>query len=113
MGGSASFPTNGSNNPLIDGGDGGRDECPKRFKTMVTGPAQGIAMGARLVVTLDKTSTPSRVVLVDPTSNSTVGSIAGIPNLDVLLNCLELGVGYRAFVDSVNGGRVEVTVTQL
>jgi len=113
MGGSATFPTNGNNNSSpMDGNGEGRDKCPKKLKAVVTGPALGIATGARLEVTLDSTSSPPRVVLVDPTSNSIVGSLAGIPNLDVLLGCLENGVGYRAFVDSVDGGRVDVTVTQ-
>ena len=36
----------------------------------------------------------------------------GIPDLDVLIRCLEVGVAYRAYVESVAGGRVDVTVIQ-
>ncbi len=114
MGGSGPSSMNGNNDfSPVDEGDEGQVVCPKRLKAVVMGPAPGIATGARLEVSLDKTTAPPRVILVDPTSSSTVGSIAGIPELDRLLDCLERGVSYRAFVDRVDGGRVDVTITQL
>jgi hypothetical protein len=49
MGGSASTPRNGSNNrPPEGGGREGRDECPKKLKAIVAGPAPGIVTGTLL-----------------------------------------------------------------
>lgn len=114
MGGSSPKSSNrGSRKPRTGGtGPEGRDGCPKKFKTVISGPARGLEPGAWLDVILDRTSTPSRVVLIDLAGGAIVGSLTGIPDLDMLIQCLEAGVGYRAYVESVAGGRVDVTVIQ-
>jgi hypothetical protein len=52
------------------------------------------------------------VILVDEVTLATVGSLAGIPNLATLIRCLDQGVAYRAYVDRVDGGRIDVTVVR-
>jgi len=93
-------------------GAGEDDKCPKRLSAAVTAPAPGISPGAWLEVELDRTTQPNRVVLFDLASRAIVGSLAGIPGLNVLIECLESGVEYRAYVDNVVGGRVDITVVQ-
>lgn len=113
MGGSDSKSTSASRKPRSgERGAGTRDSCPRKFKTIITSPARGLVPGAWLDVILDRNSAPSRVVLIDLASSAVVGSLTGIPNLDVLIRCLEAGVAYRGYVESVAGGRVDVTVIQ-
>lgn len=52
---------------------------------------------------------PPRVVFVDLANGATVGSLTAIPDLDVLIECLRTEA-YRAHVDSVTSGRVDVTI---
>ncbi len=92
------------------GGDG--DDCPLKLRAVITGPASGVSPGTWLEVKLDRTSLPPRVLLSDLASNAIVGSLTGIPNLDVLIRCLENGVDYRAYTDAVAGGRIDVTVVK-
>lgn len=114
MGGSSSKSSTSGGRKPGSGGTGGesRDNCPRKIKTVITSPARGLAPGSWLDVTLDHNSTPPRVILIDLASGAAVGSLAGIPNLDVLIRCLQAGVAYRAYVESVTGGRVDVTVIQ-
>lgn len=94
------------------GGDGGQpdDRCPIKFRAVITGPAAGIMPGTWLDLVLDQTSAPPRVVFTDVASGAIVGSLAAVPNLDVLIECLRSQVEYRAHVESVDGGKVDVTV---
>lgn len=89
----------------------GRD-CPSRLTTIVSGPAEGIAKGSWLDVRVERSGGQPRVILIDEVTGVIVGSLAGVPNLAILIRCLEDGVPYRAIVDRVDGGRVEVTVLQ-
>ncbi|MGZ8287095.1 MAG: hypothetical protein ACXW27_11995 [Allosphingosinicella sp.] len=108
MGGST---TKGSGGRRRGTGTGGQDDgCPPKIKAVITGPAGGISPGAWLGVALDQAPPPPRVVLFDITTKTIVGSLTGIPNLDVLIRCLQDGVEYRAHVENVAGGRVDVTV---
>lgn len=106
MGGSDPKPTKAA--PV--GGIATGQDCPSRISTVVMGPAPGIAKGTWLGVQLDQTGGQPRVVLVDEVTNTTVGSVGGVPNLNVLIRCLSDGVSYQAYVDRVDGGRVDVTV---
>ena len=98
--------------PRGQGGDDSANPCPPKIATSITGPAPGIAAGTWLDVQLDKTSTPNRVLVYDPSARAVVGSIAGIPDLHVLIDCLNNGVQYRAYVDQVVGGRVDITLVR-
>ena len=91
-------------------GPASEDRCPVRFRAVVTGPAAGIVAGSWLEVQLQPTS-PSRVIFVDVSSGSIVGSLTAVPNLDLFIDCLR-DHRYRAYVDGVVGGRVDVTVVK-
>lgn len=87
-------------------------DCPSRLTTVVAGPVEGIAKGSWLDVRIDRSGGQPRVILIDEVTGVTVGSLAGVPNLAILIRCLEDGVPYRAIVDRVDGGRIDVTVLQ-
>lgn len=106
MGGSN--PTN--RRTTVPTGLGSGLECPSRISTVVSGPAGGITAGDWLDVRLDRTAGPARIILVDQVTQTPVGSLAGIPDLATLIRCLENAVAYRAYVDRVDGGRIDVTV---
>jgi len=108
MGGSDGTPT--KKGPAAGLGSG--QDCASRLTTVISGPAAGITKGAWLEVRIDKNGGRPRVVLVDEVSLATVGSLAGVPNLAILIRCLEAGVRYRAIVDHVDGGRIDITVVQ-
>jgi hypothetical protein len=91
---------------------GSEPDCPSRLTTVISGPAAGITKGSWLQVRVDRSGGGPRVILVDEVTNTTVGSLAGVPNLAVLIRCLDEGVPYRALVDHVDGGRIDVTVIQ-
>lgn len=93
-------------------GFGSGEDCPSRIATIISGPAAGISRGAWLDVRVDWTGGQARVILVDEVTLATVGSLAGIPNLATLIRCLDQGVAYRAYVDRVDGGRIDVTVVR-
>ena len=93
-------------------GLGPGQDCPSRLTTVITGPAAGITKGAWLEVRMDKSGGQPRVVLVDEVLARYGGSLAGVPNLAILMRCLEAGVPYRAIVDHVDGGRIDITVVQ-
>jgi hypothetical protein len=93
-------------------GPGAGDECPPKFRAVVMGPAPGVIPGTWLDLVLDQTSAPPRVVFTDLATGAVVGSLAAIPDLKVLIDCLKSQVDYRAHVDAVTGGRVDVTVVK-
>jgi hypothetical protein len=68
--------------------------------------------GTWLDLVLDQSNVPPRVVFADLATGAIVGSLAAIPDLDVLIQCIRSHVAYRAHVDSVAGGRVDVTVVK-
>lgn len=88
------------------------DRCPRSLHASVAGPVQGIAQGTWLDVQLDTTSAPARAILVDPVSEQVVGALQGVPNLGLLLRCLEAGVLYRAYVSAVVGGRIDLMLAR-
>jgi hypothetical protein len=94
------------------GGAGDRAECPPSLRASVTGPTDDIVEGSWLLVTLDKSADPIKAVLVDPVSGNIVGSLAGVPKLAILIRCLDEGVDYRAYVDKIDGGRVDVSLAR-
>lgn len=108
MGGSDPKPPKRSPAPGVGSGQ----DCPSRIATIISGPATGIARGEWLDVQVDRTGGRPRVVLVDEVTSETVGSLAGIPDLATLIRCLDQGVHYRAYVDSVDGGRIDITVVR-
>lgn len=85
--------------------------CPKALPAIVTGPAPGIVPSSWLDVVLVGTPASPSVVVVDPVTGKPVGSLAGVSGLARLVRCILDGETYRAYVDSVSGGRVAVTVT--
>lgn len=106
MGGSDAKPTKkGPAAGVVSGQD-----CPSRLTTVVSGPTTGITKGSWLQVRVDRNAGGPRVILVDEVTGATVGSLAGVPNLAMLIRCLDDGVPYRALVDHVDGGRIDVTV---
>lgn len=87
--------------------------CPDILEATLTGPAQGIVPNSWLDVAVDDAGTSPRVLVVDPLTGETVGTLAGVPRLHDLVRCiLHEGEEYRAFVEAVDGGRVDVTVTR-
>jgi hypothetical protein len=108
MGGSDAKPT--KKGPVAGVGLG--HDCPSRLTTVISGPAAGIIKGSWLEVRVDRSGGVPRVILVDEVMGATVGSLAGVPNLAVLIRCLDDGVPYRALVDYVDGGRIDITVVQ-
>lgn len=87
--------------------------CPDSLEATLTGPAEGIVPNSWLDVVVDESGPSPRVLVVDPPTGRTVGSLAGVPRLSDLVRCiLREGEEYRAFVESVEGGRVDVAVTR-
>lgn len=79
----------------------------------MTGPEEGIVPNSWLDVTIDDTGPSPRVLVVDPLTGDVVGTLAGVPRLNDLVRCiLHEGEEYRALVEAVQGGRVDVTVTR-
>ena len=111
MGGSTTTNSVRKKRRAVQSGGGG-DDCPVKLRAVITGPASGVSPGTWLEVKLDRTSSPPRVVLFDLASGTIVGSLTGLPDLDVLIRCLENGVDYRAYTDAVAGGRIDVTVVK-
>jgi hypothetical protein len=87
-------------------------ECPTSLNASIAGPSTGIVQGAWLDVQLDSSTNPHRAVLVDIASGQIVGALMGVPNLALLLQCLEQGVAYRAYVAAVAGGRIDITLAR-
>jgi hypothetical protein len=108
---SGSSPSRSSGKGGGGAGGGSGMLCPPKISAAITGPVAGITAGTWLEVVL-RPGTPSRVVVTDLVRGIDVGSISGIPGLNVLINCLENGVHYRAYVDRVHGGRVDVTLVR-
>lgn len=91
---------------------GPEKDCPQRMSTVISGPATGIIKGSWLQVSVDRSGGAPRVILTDEVTGVTVGSLAGIPNLATLIRCLDDGITYRALVDDVQGGRIDVTINR-
>lgn len=109
MGGSTTKDTR-PNAPATGGGPAPDRRCPPKLQAAVTGPAPGITAGTWLEVTLDLSNGMRRVLFVDPVYGQRVGSLSGVPGLAAVIDCLEAGATYMAFVDGVNGGQVDVTL---
>ncbi len=113
MGGSSSKTSTGGGRKPRPGGAGvdGRDNCPTKFKAIISAPARGLSP-RRVARSIPRPhdNPLSRIAGRPDGCGTTVGSLTGIPDLDVLIRCLEAGVTYRAYVESVAGGRVDVTV---
>src|SRR5688500_9699716 len=86
--------------------------CPDTFDAVLSGPEDGIEPNSWLDVIVDRSDGHARVLVVDPTQDRVVGTLAGIPKLSVLVRCIDDGVEYQALVTAIDGGRVDVTVTQ-
>ncbi len=86
------------------------DGCPRKRKAIVSGPAEGIQAGTWLDVILQPGKDPAPLVLVDADTGDEMGALVGIPDLARLRECVANGVRYRAHVEAVSGGRVDVTV---
>lgn len=113
MGGrSGPTPSSSSSRSGSSGVSGGGNECPVSIRTSIAGPTDEIVEGSWLLVQLDATTDPHRVVLIDEVSAKIVGALAGVPNLPLLIRCLDEGVSYRAYVEAVDGGRVDVTLAR-
>ncbi len=115
MGGSGGGGSSGRPSGIGGGGGGGGrplDPCPLRLRTTVLGPAAGLVAGTWLELMLDRSAGQPKIVLVELVSNAAVGALGAVPDLDILINCIDTGVEYRAYVDSVSGGRVEITVVR-
>lgn len=72
------------------------------------GFARERSQAGRPLVRIDRSGGQPRVILIDEVTGVTVGSLAGVPNLAILIRCLEDGVPYRAIVDRVDGGRAKL-----
>jgi hypothetical protein len=94
------------------GGVAGGSNCPASINASIAGPTAGIVRGSWLDVTLDQSVNPHRAVLVDSVSGQIVGALMGVPNLALLLKCLEEGVAYRGYVAAVVGGRMDVMLVR-
>lgn len=96
------------------GGGAGGGDCPDEFRAILTGTERDNALTPNMLldIQLDTSTAPSRVVAFDPVGGVTVGSLSGIPNLVKLIACIADGVGYRASVTAVDGGRVDVLVVK-
>jgi len=112
MGGRSGPPPSPPAGPRPDDGQGDDLKCPKKVRASIAGPSDGITEGSYLEVQLDQTSNPERVVLFDEATNSIVGALAGIPNLPLLMRCLKEGVEYLAYVEEVDGGRIDVILAR-
>lgn len=107
MGGTTKIPRSTGRRPTETDDD---DGCPRKLKAVVSGPVAGVQAGTWLEVILQPGRNPAPVVLVDVASGAVMGSLMGIPKLAELRECLTNGVRYRAHVEAVSGGRVDVTV---
>ncbi len=96
------------------GGSGAALGCPVSFNATLIGPAAvAWTAGEILDVTLISSPAPGRAVCVHRATGVTVGAIGGIPGLAKLLECLQAGVGYEARIDTILGGKIDVTVSQV
>ena len=96
----------GSNGPDPSNNDkdpGNRDQCPARVTGFFPDPG-GLVVGDDLSIILDGGAQP-RVVLTTQ-AGVKLGSLAGVPDLQRLITCLQDGVGYTAKVDKVDSGAV-------
>ena len=112
MGGRSGPPIIRPRSPSPDDGAGDEDRCPKKIQASITGPSDEIVEGSWLEVQLDKTTETPRVVVFDDATSSIVGALTGVPNLALLMKCLEAGVEYLAYVEGVDGGRIDVILAK-
>lgn len=108
MGGRSGPPPIRPRNPQPDDGSKGKDDCPKKVRAIITGPSDEIVEGSWLEVQLDKSTDTPRVVVFDAATGNIVGALTGVPNLALLMKCLGDGKEYLAYVEGVDGGRIEV-----
>ena len=76
------------------------------------GPAATIEAGDLLSLQLEQTGRHPVIQLYDPVLNEIVGSVGGVPDLGVIVECLRADVVYQAFVEEVEDGFVDLTVTR-
>lgn len=112
MGGRSGPPPIRPRSPQPDDGQGGGDDCPTKVRASITGPSDQIVEGSWLEVHLDRSTEPARVVVFDAVAGEIVGALAGVPNLALLMRCLERGVDYLAYVEGVDGGRIDVILAR-
>lgn len=77
-----------------------RDSCPWAL-TAILPSIEDMTEGMRLTVLLEGV-TPERVRLATE-AGVNLGTLAGIPNLQKLIECLKDGVIYSAVVDRIEG----------
>lgn len=92
------------------GGGGGTNPCSISLSTSISGPdaevVPTIQTGNILAVFLDDNAGNPIVKVMAP-NGQVLGSLAGIPNLRTLIECLQDGEDYVFVVGAINGGRVE------
>lgn len=88
---------------------GQEDTCPWRL-TAVLPTVEGLTAGAPLSVLLEGIDQP-RVALAAQ-SGARLGTLAGIPGLQRLIECLRDGVTYSASVDKVDGSAAFCVITR-
>lgn len=110
-------PAGSGGDPNAGGGEGGgaggsSGGCPRELETPLTGTDRTDLFEPNMLldVVLDQTGPFKRVVAFDPVSQKIVGSVAGVPGLAKVIECLEAGVAYRANVVAVDGGRVDIHI---
>jgi hypothetical protein len=97
MGGSNNHTFDNNRNPV------NRDQCPARVTGFFPDPG-GLVVGDDLSIILDGGAQP-RVVLTTQTGVK-LGSLAGVPDLQRLITCLQDGKAYTAKVDKIDSGAV-------
>ena len=91
-------------------GGGGSDPCRISLSTSISGPDAAVVptiqTGNILAVFLDDNGGNPIVKVMAP-NGQVLGTLAGIPNLRALIECLNDGEDYVFVVGAINGGRVE------
>jgi hypothetical protein len=93
-----------------------RDECDLRFRTDLMGvraaAAQHVRLGDVLRVSLVRDGQMRSIVCVTR-SNEIVGSLSAFPGLVQLINCIEKGEEYVAYVEKSNMRSCTVQVSRI
>jgi hypothetical protein len=94
----------------LGGGDGGGSACDISLDATLASPVPGVvgtlSVGDILSVNLNATGA-APIVEVTADTGAVAGTLAGLPNLRTLIQCLQDGVAYEFEVTSITGGRVE------
>lgn len=86
------------------GGGGGDDGCPDTVRARLAVPSTpALHVGEAVAARLGGTS-PETVIVVHSASETTIGTLAGIPDLAQLIRCLRDGVGYAGSIDQMVSG---------